>query len=135
MSAVDEIAPYPSRLEDVTAVGLARHMTAEAHQGACRSGALMRAVIAAQDGGGDVELAQTVYVLNMAAATAGHGVGRLLRELIEHAPYAADEVARELWTQWDDAPLSGWTWQALVDDGVAPVAVDALGEEPAGGGL
>lgn len=123
MTTLDDLAPYPKTLKGVTADGLARNLTVHAHADAMRSQALHRLMRQAEGTGTEVEAADR-YQLNVSAYTAEHGVAFALRALIKIAPGKADDVAREIWRQWDNPPIGEHTWVALEAYGIDPGAVE-----------
>lgn len=99
--SVNDLAPYPSTIGDVTAEGMAKYLTVSA----------MRAYRQAQDGSGTSwpsatrRDAQARYIDEWSLAF-------VLRELQERAgARAADTVARVLWYAWEEGGSYGETLQ------------------------
>ncbi|MFG1683572.1 hypothetical protein ACGFNP_25610 [Nonomuraea sp. NPDC049269] len=109
---LNDLAPYPDFLSQVTAEGIARHnavLALEEHHLRMKLNGLV-------DGHAWKEA--------LRASRTGWAVALLLRALIEHAgSEVADDVARALWKDWDDsqdfAPqLARWVSEAGVDPAV-----------------
>lgn len=103
-------APYPTRVEDVTADKLARHIAVAAQR---RFRTTMDAA----------ELDRTEMTLFVQE----WGVVYLLREIEERAGApVADALARDLWEAWDDGSgLGEFLWEWLTEYGIDPEAVSA----------
>jgi len=112
--SLDDIAPYPTRLEDVTAEAMAKHFAAftQLH---------FRVAMDHHDRDEAME--------SMKSVVSYYGITFLLRELEERAgSHQADEVARTLWEDWDaGSGLGGEIWEWLRDEyGVAPEKVNEI---------
>src|SRR5690349_9292303 len=101
-------APYPTRSEDVTADGLAKHLAVAAQ----------RDFRATQD-------AAEIDKNQMARFVYEWGIVYLLREAQERAGVrVADDLARGLWENWNDGSgLGEWLWEWLTEYGIDPEAV------------
>lgn len=111
---LNDIAPYPRRSSDVTAEALARSLSVQALANWTR----MTEAPAEQ------------------AVTAGnrlvdvYGVVKLLKVLQTVAPDVADEVARDLWSDWHDgAAVAEWLHAWLTTAGIDPEQVNAAASE------
>lgn len=117
MSAFDAIAPYPKTVEDVTAEGMARHHAAfvQLHY---------RLML-------DPDTDTVEAKGSMALAVAYYGITYLLRELNERAgAKQADEVAKELWSDWESGGALGpQIWEWLAEDGIDPERVNGIADE------
>jgi hypothetical protein len=102
------LAPYPTRVEDVTAHKLARHLAVEAQR-------TLRTTMDTADVNRDA-MARLVY---------GWGVVFLLRGLQDRTgDTVADAVAQDLWEAWEDGSgLGEWLWEWLTEYGIDPEAV------------
>lgn len=114
---LDSIAPYPTRVEDVTADAMARHFATfvQLHH---------RMAMDHRD--------RDQAMKSIGMVVAYYGITYLLRELEERAGTAqADEVARELWMAWtagDGLGLDIWDW--LVEEyGINPESVNKVAED------
>lgn len=96
----DEYAPYPTSSDEATAEALAKHFTALA----CRREGIVSESLRSRDGDfGE----QVGYLVDE------YAIAFLLHALIEHAPQAADQVARQLWEDWEVGsriPDQIWEW-------------------------
>lgn len=112
---LNSIAPYPQTETDVTADSLARHLTVQAWaQRTHRQNATDPT---------DREWATSEIVTLFA-------VVKLLRALQAVAPETADEVARDLWSDWEDGGSVGeWLHSWLRDFGIDPERVNAAAAE------
>lgn len=113
---LDDIAPYPKRMQDVTADGMARHWAAFVQ---------LHYRMSVEHPDRDKAKESIGWV------TAYYGVTYLLRELQEHAGVRqANEVARTLWAEWDAGSGLGvdiWNW--LVDDyAINPAEINEIAE-------
>lgn len=113
MTTLDDFAPYPAHPDDATAEGLARALAVRAQADFARA----RTMDPADPGhsGTVTRMIKTV------------GIVRLLRALAQHAPGQADEIAAQLWAQWDTATgygesLADW----LTEYGIDPAAVNEV---------
>lgn len=139
--SVDDFVSYPHTEDEVTARGLATFMAVEAHWSASLNTTLFQAMMAAYQASGGPTDAAALYNQNQSLMLSEHGVAFLLRALILHVPDKADEIAAELWNDWEDAPLVALTWPVLEALGGDPQAVGeaavalykAEREIPAGG--
>lgn len=119
MGYIDDVAPYPKREEDVTAVALARHLACQVQADIARS------LGHYYQGSGDRQGAHDFGLL-VGRLTGRWGCLRLLRALIEHAPDHADEVAKQLWCDWNDGSSPPeFTWEWLTEYGIDPERVSA----------
>lgn len=109
---LNDLAPYPDFLSQVTAEGIARYnavLALEEHHLRMKLDGLV-------DGHAWKEA--------LRASRTGWAVALLLRALIEHAGReVADSVARDLWKDWDDSQdfagqLTQWVSEAGVDPAV-----------------
>ena len=116
MTALDEFAPWPETEEDVTAEALAKHLAVSAQARIGQIDDLM------QDGS---EAGQRLYMTTIGLFVNEYGTVRALRALIGvfvDAPHHADEVARDLWRDWNDGGSMGerlWHWLSE-DYGIDP---------------
>jgi hypothetical protein len=108
-NTTNNLAPYPTSVDDVTADKLARHLAVGAQRD-------LRATMDASDVTRDA-MARLVY---------GWGVTFLLRELQERAGVTvADAVAQDLWEAWEDgSSLGEFLWEWLTEYGIDPEAVN-----------
>lgn len=116
---LNDLSPYPDDLSEVTAEGLARYNAALAlHEHHLRM---------KLDGLVDGH----AWRRALHNARTGWAVALLLRKLIEHAGSdVAEEVARELWANWDDsqdfaAQLTRW----VSDYDIDPAALVAMARD------
>lgn len=106
---LNDLAPYPDSLSQVTAEGLARY----------------NAVLALHEHYLRMKIDGTVdghaWKAALHNSRTGWAVSLLLRQLIEHAgPEVADKVAKRLWFYWDDIQdveqkLAAWVIGADID--------------------
>lgn len=123
LPTVDDFASYPHETEDVTAARLAEYMAVEAHWSASLNQTYFKAMMAAEKSEESYPDKAAQYNLNNALMTAEHSVCFLLRKLIEHLPDKADEIAAEMWGDWEDPPLLALTWPVLESFDIDPQAV------------
>lgn len=120
MNALDKIAPYPQREEDVTADVMAAHFAAFAlmHQ------ALVLNHLDHKNDRAD-------YMRSIGHAVSYYGLASLLRQVKRHAgAEKADEVAKALWEAWEDGSSIGeWCWEWLTEYGIDPEAVQKAAAE------
>ncbi len=114
-----ELAPYPQRLDQVTAEAMAKHYAAFAQM----HNHMVTALIATSD--------RDQWTKSIANVVAYYGVTYLLRELEERAgTKQADEVARLLWSAWQEGSGVGidlWEW--LTEYDIDPEAVNEVAGE------
>lgn len=122
LPTVDDFATYPHMTEEATARRLAKYMAVEAHWSASLNSSYFKAMMA-EESGSDYPNAAACYHLNQALMTAEHSVAFLLRALMHHLPDKADEIAAELWSDWEDPPVVAQTWPVLESFGIDPKAV------------
>jgi hypothetical protein len=121
MTSLNDLAPYPTRVEDVTADSLARHFTVQAAAHAHDASVMCREATTA---GGNAnwgpynELVEHLFV--------EFGVVLLLRTVAHKDVDQADELARDLFSQWDAADLHDWLFEWMVEYGIDPEQVKAL---------
>lgn len=123
LPTVDDFAPYPHTPDEATAARLAAYLAVEAHWSASLSQTYFVAMRAAEESGENFPDMAAQYNLNSAAMTAEQAACFLLRKLIEHVPDKADEIAAEMWGDWEDPPVLAWTWPVLEEYGIDPQAV------------
>ncbi|SET51882.1 hypothetical protein [Nonomuraea wenchangensis] len=123
LPTVDDFASYPNTPEEATARRLAEYMAVEAHWSASLNQTFFKAQMEAEKSGENFADAASRYLQNQALMTAEHSVSFLLRALIEHLPEKADEIAAQMWDDWEDPPLVALTWTALESFGIDPKAV------------
>jgi|GEM_PF-6523370 len=107
---IDGFAPYPTSPAKATCDALAAHMSVCAHASTALNTEFFVAAQTADTATGP-EVAR--YLQNQALMTAELGVAFLLHEIQEHLPEMADDIARRMWEQWEDAPLQAHTWAAV----------------------
>lgn len=122
-TTAEDPAPYPQTIEQVTADALARYMAVCAHESGALNLPRFEQMKEAEERGVKYGVEFQVYMLNLTAGTAEQGLAFLLREVIEHLPEKADEIAARLWELWDDPPFVAWTWDVLQSYGIDPQAV------------
>lgn len=134
MSTVKQVAPYPTTADEVTATGLARHLTAAAHS---RQPLLF-----------DPERSWAFNEAFGSAYVAEYATAALLRALVAVDQQRADEVARDVWESWEDGGdvgehLREWLTEYGIDpDALEPyrprgetkTAVTPAGSQPSNGG-
>lgn len=115
---LDEIAPYPTSEEEVTAEAMIKHWLAFAQMHQHR----LHHILATDD---------PRWMESIGHITSYYGMARLLRELVKHAGVdVADAAARELWLDWEAGDSVGeWTWEWLVEYGIDPEAVNRVTQE------
>lgn len=113
MTTINDLAPYPRTASQATANNLVRSLAVDA---------------------------QVAYRLSFDAATnekqlaaatrfvQSYGIVKLLRAVIDHTtPTTADEIARDIWSDWEDGSCLGeWLWEWLNDYGIDTKAVDEI---------
>jgi len=124
-AALDALAPWPKREEDVTADALARHLAVSAQARIGQIDDLM------QDGS---EAGKRLYMTTIGLFVNEYGMVRALRALIDvfvDAPVHADKVAQDLWRDWQDGGSIGeWLWHWLSEDyGIDPDEVTAAARQ------
>jgi hypothetical protein len=108
---LNDLAPYPRRESEVTAESLTRSLMVQAQANWHRT---LNAGPAAENHPATNRLIDVF------------GIVKLLKALQAIAPDTADEVARDLWSDWrDGAAMGEWLHAWLVDAGIAPERVDA----------
>jgi hypothetical protein len=123
LPTVDDFASYPHMVEEVTAARLAEYLAVEAHWSASLNQTYFQTMMAAHKSGENYPDEAAQYNLNSALMAAEHSACFLLRKLIEHAPDKANEIAAEMWGDWEDPPLLALTWPVLESYGIDPQAV------------
>lgn len=114
-NALNGIAPYPTREQDATADSLARNLTVVAQLNWQR----MLDTEKAED-----IRAATGLMVNL------FGIVKVLKALQSVAPETADEVARDLWADWEDGGSVGeWLHSWLRDFEIDPERVQAAAVE------
>lgn len=125
---LDDFAPFPKTEEEVTAEGLARHLTAEAFlTGASTYGLGLAAL---QPGATPEQV--RAYADAMARLTDQFSVVYLLRALGQYAPDKVEELARRLWETWRDGgvmPELLYDW--LESYGIDPEQVEVAAKQAA----
>lgn len=112
---LNTIAPYPSRESEATADALARNLTVVAQLNWRR----MLDTETAEE-----TRAATNLMVNL------FGIVKVLKALQTVAPETADEVARDLWSDWEDGGSVGeWLHSWLRDFGIDPERVNAAAAE------
>lgn len=112
---LNTIAPYPSRESEATADALARNLTVVAQLNWRR----MLDTETAEE-----TRAATNLMVNL------FGIVKVLKALQTVAPETADEVARDLWSDWEDGGSVGeWLHSWLRDFGIDPEQVNAAAAE------
>lgn len=108
---LNDIAPYPRHEAEATADALARNLTVVAQFNWRR--------MLDTDTGEDTRAATNLLV-NL------YGIVKVLKALQAVAPETADEVARDLWADWQDGGALGeWLHAWLRDFGIDPEQVNA----------
>lgn len=112
---LNDIAPYPRRESEVTAESLARSLMVQAQANRHRMIHDRTADGAVSGGNRLVDV---------------YGVVKLLKALQTVAPAVADEVARDLWSDWEDgATVTEWLHAWLTSAGIDPERVNAAASE------
>ena len=112
---LNDVAPYPRTEQDATADALARNLTVVAQMNWRR----MLDTEKAED-----TRAATNLMVNL------FGIVKVLKALQAVAPATADEVARDLWSDWEDGGAVGeWLHSWLRDFGIDPEQVNAAATE------
>lgn len=112
---LNDIAPYPRSVDEVTAYSLGRHLAVQAW--------VQRTHRRTATSGTDWEWS-TSEIVNLFA------IVWLLRALQAVAPETADEAAKDLWLAWEDGGALGeWLHAWLVGFGIDPARVDAVADE------
>ncbi|HEX7992300.1 MAG TPA: hypothetical protein VF506_00165 [Streptosporangiaceae bacterium] len=107
MTAVDELAPYPKRAEEVTALGLARYYAVLAQQRLGRIGKPSNSVEREA-----IEVLGYVHEYALAA---------LLRSFVAANTYCADRAAQAIWRAMDAGEMTGeQLWEWLTGWGIDP---------------
>lgn len=108
---LNELAPYPRTVEEVTAESLSRHLTVTAWAHRTHRKTAISST--------DREWATSEIVSNF-------GIVSVLRALQAVDEVKADEAAKGLWSAWDDGAAVGeWLHAWLTGFGIAPELVDA----------
>lgn len=121
-----DLAPLPKTEAEVTIGGLARHEAVNVYALMCQRASLGREAFGRNPVPGALER----YAAAAEECGAWFSVLFLLRALVEHAPDAADEVARELWQFYegeDDGAEYVADW--LLEYGIDPERVIRLAEK------
>ena len=112
---LNDFAPYPTREQDVTATSLARNLTVVAQLNWQRMLDTEKS---------DDTRAATNLMVNL------FGIVKVLKALQSVAPATADEVARDLWSDWEDGGAVGeWLHAWLRGFGIDPERVNATASE------
>lgn len=112
---LNTIAPYPVHESEATADALARNLTVVAQLNWRR----MLDTETAEE-----TRAATNLMVNL------FGIVKVLKALQAVAPETADEVARDLWSDWEDGGAVGeWLHSWLRDFGIDPEQVNAAAVE------
>lgn len=106
---LNDIAPYPQDQDEVTAEKLTRNLAVYAQ-------ANFRWML--DDASDGKRREAMMQVVNL------YGLVKILRAFTERDPEGADEVARELWADWDAGDSLGeWLWEWLTEYGIDPEQV------------
>jgi len=109
---LNDIAPYPRSVDEVTAYSLGRHLAVQAW--------VQRTHRRTATSGTDWEWS-TSEIVNLFA------IVWLLRALQAVAPETADEAAKDLWLAWEDGgAVREWLWSWLTAAGIDPGQVTAV---------
>lgn len=95
-NTVDKIAPYPKQEEDANAATLGRALAAHAYYIHAR----------------DMLDTQPIERATFNVMVCEYGIAYLLRALAAADPKAADEAARELWSEWNGGDSLGYELHA-----------------------
>ena len=119
---LNDLAPYPRTADEATADAMARHLTVTAQYRKALIDSLVDCRTAEE---------RTRYLDSVGLMIAEHSLAKTLRALIEHAPDHADEVARRVWTAWEDGgaiaeDLHAWLTEYGIDPGRVDAAVNDL---------
>ncbi|MFG2001729.1 hypothetical protein ACGFNU_21515 [Spirillospora sp. NPDC048911] len=118
---LDEFARCPQTTTDVTAESLTRHMAVSAQRRVIIIDRLMEDTSPA---------GQLRYMDAIGLLVGEFSVVKLLRALSEHAPGMADEVAKDLWGDWEDGGAIGeWLWEWLAEYGIDAAQVSKVAGE------
>jgi hypothetical protein len=114
-NSLNDIAPYPRRESDATAEALARNLTVVAQFN-------WRRMLDTETG--EDTRSATNLLVNL------YGIVKVLKALQAVAPETADEVARDLWGDWQDGGVLGeWLHSWLEGFGIDPVRVNAAASD------
>lgn len=115
------LAPYPRTVEEATAEAMARHLAVSAQYRMTASDRLVDCHTPEQ---------KARYLDSVGLMLAEHSLVKTLRALIKHAPDHADEVARRVWTAWEDGAAIAEDLRAwLTEYGIDPGRVDAAAND------
>lgn len=115
MSNLNEIAPYPRSESEVTAESLVRSLMVQAQANRHR-------MFYDRDANGAVPGGARLIDV--------YGVVKLMKVLQTVAPDVADEVARDLWSDWHDGAAVGeWLHAWLLGAGIDPERVNAAASD------
>src|SRR5690242_7382838 len=122
-----DIAPYPRTVDEATAEAMARHLAVTAQYRMAASDRLVDCHTPEQ---------KARYLDSVGLMIAEHSLVKMLRALMEHAPDHADEVARRVWTGWEDGAviaedLHSWLTEYGIDPGRVAAAANDLMREAA----
>lgn len=118
MTTLNDLAPYPRRVEDVTANSLAAALAVRAH---ARQSSLDDLLVDSS------EAARRLFALTVGTVVADYGVIELLARLGAISVDAADEAAREVWEDWEDGQAVGvGLWQYVAAYGIDPEQVSRV---------
>jgi hypothetical protein len=122
--SVEELAPYPRREEDVTADGLARHLTTQCQWLLGRMDDGLHEVSRTTDRDRRADK-HVVWSFTAQSFVAMWAVVHLLREL---SPAEGDRLARSIWRAWNDgAHLEETVWEWLTEWGIDPARLRDAG--------
>jgi hypothetical protein len=108
---LNDLAPYPRTEQDATADAVARNLTVVAQFN-------WRRMLDTETG--EDTRSATNLLVNL------YGIVKVLKALQAVAPETADEVARDLWGDWQDGGVLGeWLHAWLTEYGIDPERVNA----------
>lgn len=113
MTTLNDLAPYPTRLSEVTANSLACALAVRAH--------------ARQSTINDLDaepLTGRLYATTVGTIVSDYAVIEMLAKLAAVSVDAADEAAREIWEDWEDGQaVAVGLWQYVAAYGIDPEQV------------
>lgn len=118
MTTLNDLAPLPSSEDEVTAENLLKHLTVRASASENETHTLAHKALGADASPEDVRR----YTESFALLSARFGVVFLLRQIQQQSsPGWADEVARHLWSLWQDGgSIPEFLWDWLAESGIDP---------------
>lgn len=121
MTTLNDFAPYPRRVEDVTAESLVKALAVRAHA---------RQRLVHEMDFGSTEQSRRAYAMTIGTIVSEYGVVELLTRLSRLDPEAADAAARDLWGDWEDGQaVAVGLWQYVAAYGIDPEQVSRVAEK------